>query len=311
MAVANYIHDLLYRYECVVLPGFGAFITQQHSARVEPSRNEFYPPRKSVSFNRQLKQNDGLLANHIVAVEKISYDDAIEKLQLYVQDLNAVLDDNKIIHLDKVGSFTLTEGSKLHFEPAAQTNYLKEAFGLSPFTSTEILRETYKKQAVALEEKAPVAFTPERRSSSNWLKYAAIGLIAIGLGGAAGLNIYSHQVNEHNIAEQKKAASQLESQIQKATFIIDNPLPAVTLKVSKQSGNYHVVAGAFRLEENAEKKVQELKDQGYKARRIDANRFGLHQVIYSSHEERRDALNALWEVKKNSNPGAWLLVEDL
>lgn len=311
MAVANYIHDLLYRYECVILPGFGAFITQQHSAKIQTSTNEFYPPGKSVSFNRQLQQNDGLLANYIVAAEKISYDQAVEKLKLYVQDLVNLLEESRIINLDKVGSFTLTEDKKLQFEPAAQTNYLKAAFGLSPFTSAEILRETYKKQAVALEEKAPVAFTPERRSSSNWIKYAAVGLLAIGLTGAAGLNMYSNQVNEHNVAEQQKAASQLENQIQQATFVIDNPLPAVTLMVSKQSGNYHVVAGAFRLEENAEKKVQELKAEGYKARKVEANRFGLHQVIYSSHEKRQDALNALRDVKRNSNPGAWLLVQEL
>lgn len=311
MAVANYIHDLLYRYECVILPGFGAFITQQHSARIHQSTNEFYPPKKTVSFNRQLVKNDGLLANYIVEVEKISYSEATEKLNLFVQDLQNVLEENKVINFENVGSFTLTEGDRLQFEPATKTNYLKEAFGLTPFTSSEVLRETYKKQAVELEEKAPIAFTPERRSATKWLKYAAVGLVAFGLSGAAGLNMYSDQVNEHNIAEQQKATSQLESQIQQATFVIDNPLPAVTLKVSKQTGNYHIVAGAFRLEENAEKKVQELRAEGFKARQIGTNKFGLHQVLYSSHEKRGDALQMLWDIKNTSNPGAWLLVEEL
>ena len=309
MAVENYIHDLLYRYECVILPGFGAFITQQHSAQIEPSTNQFFPPKKSVSFNRQLVKNDGLLANYIIEIEKISYESAIEKLNPFVQGLNTVLEENNTINFGNVGSFTMTEGEKLQFEPAVNTNYLKESFGLSPFASEEVLRETYKKQATAFEEKAPVAFTPERRSSS-WLKYAAVGLLAIGLSGAAGLNFYSNQINEHNLAEQQKAASQLESQIQQATFIIDNPLPAVTLKVSKQSGKYHIVAGAFREEENATKKVQQLKSEGYKAREIGANRFGLHQVVYSSYESRLEALKALREVK-TSNPGAWLLVQEL
>ena len=310
MAVANYIHDLLYRYECVILPGFGAFITQKSSARIHSSTNEFYPPKKTVSFNRQLIQNDGLLANHIVDLEKISYQEAVEKLHEFVQELQHVLEENKVVSLGKVGSFKLNAADKLEFEPAKKTNYLKESFGLGSFASSKVLREEYKEQAVALEEKAPVAFTPERRSSSNWLKYAAVGLLAFGLSGAAGLNIYQDQIDDHNLAEQKKATSQLESQIQQATFIIDNPLPAVTLKVAKQSGNYHVVAGAFRLEENAESKVQELKAEGFKARKIPANKFGLHQVLYSSHESRRDAINALNSVKRSTNPGAWLLVEE-
>ena len=71
------------------------------------------------------------------------------------------------------------------------------------------------------------------------------------------------------------------------------------------------MAGAFRLEENADKKVEQLKADGFKARKIEANRFGLHQVLYSSHESRRDAINALNAVKRGSNPGAWLLVKEL
>ena len=310
MAVAKYIHDLLYRYECVILPGFGAFITQQHSAQLSASKEELFPPKRTVSFNRQLVKTDGLLANHLVEVEKISYEDALMKLQMYVEDLQNILEENKAINFENIGSFTLTESDKLQFEPDSRTNFSKESFGLSTFATSEVLRETYKKQAAAFEEKAPVAFTPERRSSRKWLKYAAVGVIAFGLGGA-GLNFYNLQINEHNLAEQQKAASILEDQIQQATFIIENPLPAVTLKVSKQTGNYHIVAGAFRLEENAAEKVEQLKAEGFNARQVGANRYGLHQVIYSSYENRKDALKALWKVKRNSNPGAWLLVEEL
>jgi nucleoid DNA-binding protein len=310
MAVANYIHDLLYRYECVILPGFGAFITQQHSAQFDPTTNRFQPPKKSVSFNRQLVKNDGLLANYIMETQKVSYERALENLDAYVQDLLSVLQKQETVDFGKVGSFRLSEGEKLQFEPAAGMNYLKHAFGLSDFASSEILREISKENAAEIEKKAPVTFTSEKKSSGYWLKYAAVGLLTIGLSGAAGMNIYHNQVNEHNLAEQQKAASQLESQIQQATFVINNPLPAVTFKVDKQSGKYHIVAGAFRLEENAEKKVQQLKSEGYRARQIGANRFGLHQVVYSSYEDRLEALNALRKVKK-SNPGSWLLVQEL
>lgn len=311
MALATYISNLLYRYECVIVPGFGAFITQYHSANINLETDEFHPPYKSVSFNGQLIQNDGLLANHIMEAEQISYEGAIEKLGTFVQDLQDLLARNQQVDLSGIGTFKLTAEDKLLFQPEARTNYLKEAFGLSSIPAGQVLRENYKQQVVALEEKAPIAFTPERRAARPYLKYAAVGILALGLSGFTGLNIYSNQITEHNIAEQQKAAFQIESQIQEATFVIENPLPAITLKVSKQSGNFHIVAGAFRMEENAETKVQDLKQQGHKARKMKPNRFGLHQVIYSSHETRRDAINALRKVKKDSNPGAWLLVEDL
>lgn len=311
MAISTYISDLLYRYECVVIPSFGAFITQYSSARVDTVTDEFHPPQKLVSFNNQLLKNDGLLANHISEVEKISYNAALEKIERYVEDLENLLHKKQQVSLPNIGSFRLSAEDKLQFEPAGKVNYLKEAFGLDSYTQRGVLRESLKAQVESLEEKAPIVLTPERRKGRPYLKYAAIGLLAIGLSGFTGLNIYSSQVNEHNLAELQKANTILESQIQKATFVIDNPLPAVTLNVSKQSGNFHLIAGAFRMQENAEAKVQELKDKGYKARVLGENRYGLHQVVYSSYEQRNDALKALWTIKRSVNANAWLLVAEL
>src|SRR5690606_7656533 len=87
MAIATYISDLLYRYECVIVPGFGAFITQYHSAQINAETHELFPPQKTLSFNGQLLKNDGLLANHIAEVEKIPYGAALEKIEVFVQEL--------------------------------------------------------------------------------------------------------------------------------------------------------------------------------------------------------------------------------
>lgn len=310
MTIASHISDLLYRYECVILPGFGAFLTQKESAHYNESAQAFYPPKKHISFNSQLKKNDGLLVNYIADVQQISYPAAVYKVEEYVQKLNLQLEKKQQVELEKLGSFTLSEEETLQFEPLAENNYLTEAFGLSNVAASAVKRELYKKQVQELEEKAPIHFTPERRESRPYLKYAAIGLIALGLSGYTGLNIYSNQVNEHNVAEQQAAESQLQQRIQQATFIIDNPLPEITFKVSKQSGDYHVVAGAFRVEENAHLKVTELKAEGHKARYIGENRYGLHQVVYSSLETRAEALKLLREVKR-TNDGAWLLIQEL
>ncbi len=50
MQLETYISDLLYRYECVVVPEFGAFLTQRESAKIHESTNAFYPPKKVVVF---------------------------------------------------------------------------------------------------------------------------------------------------------------------------------------------------------------------------------------------------------------------
>ena len=309
MKISNYIQDLLYRYECVVLPGFGAFLTQKQSAYIDKDSNEFYPPNKVISFNRQLMKNDGLLANYITELEDVKYSTANNMIQEFVFDLENSLQNEAKAELANIGKFYLDAEDKLQFEPFEKFNFLTQSFGLDSYKTTPVNREVYKKQAEEIEEKAPLLFTPERRKS-GLLKYAAIGLIALGITSFAGLNIYSSQVSKHNIAEQQEAENQLQQQIQQATFVIDNPLPAVTFEVEKQSGNYHIVAGAFRVEENAQSKVAELKENGFKARYIGENKYGLHQVVYSSHQTRREAINKLYEVKR-TNEAAWLLVQEL
>ncbi|HQV36445.1 MAG TPA: SPOR domain-containing protein, partial [Flavobacterium sp.] len=62
MRIEQHISQLLYRYQCVTVPGFGAFLTENRSAQLVQDTNTFYPPKKVLSFNFHLKNNDGLLA---------------------------------------------------------------------------------------------------------------------------------------------------------------------------------------------------------------------------------------------------------
>jgi nucleoid DNA-binding protein len=63
MTIFKDIVDLLHNNDCVILPGFGAFVLKKKSATVVG--NEFIPPSKKVSFNSMLKENDGLLVKQI------------------------------------------------------------------------------------------------------------------------------------------------------------------------------------------------------------------------------------------------------
>jgi predicted 3-demethylubiquinone-9 3-methyltransferase (glyoxalase superfamily) len=130
------------------------------------------------------------------------------------------------------------------------------------------------------------------------------------MGGFGASKYYVDQIETHNQLAQEQATQQLETKIQEATFSL-NPIPAITLNVTKQTGNYHIVAGAFRIEENCNNKVLQLKSEGYAARKIGANKYGLHQVVYASYENRLEALKALRNIKNTHNQDAWLMVQNL
>lgn len=312
MQLETYISDLLYRYDCVTVPEFGAFLTHRVSAKIHDTTHAFYPPKKALSFNEQLQNNDGLLANYIADVEKIPYEVAVEKVAKHVKSIKSYLVEGETIAFENIGELLLNKEGKINFEPSLHINYLTDAFGLSQFTSSGITREVYKEEAEAIENVIPIAVTPEKRKSRPYLKYAAIALIALTVGGFTASNYYMNQIDEHNQLAQEEANQRLETKVQEATFIIENPLPAATLSVEKQqTGNYHIVAGAFRVEENSDKKVDQLRALGYKARKIGANKYGLHEVVYASYTDRLEALQALRQVKREHNKDAWLLVKAL
>ena len=311
MTLSSYISDLLYRYECVIIPDFGAFLTQHVPAKVHETTQAFYPPRKVISFNKQLQSNDGLLADYIAKSEGIYYDEALKKIKAFTSYINNQLELEGHVSIANVGELALDANQKLQFEPYNKVNYLLDSFGLAPFVSPIIKRETYIEQAASLEKNSTLQLSTAHNVSRLYFKYAAVGIMAFALSGLGALGWYGNEVKAHNFTKKQKANSLVENRIQEATFIISNPLPSVTFEMAMTSGNYHIIAGAFRIKENALRKVSQLKKLGYEARNIGANKYGLHQVVYSSHDDRISAIKQLRLVQKEENEDAWMLVKNL
>jgi len=106
-----------------------------------------------VSFNAYLKNNDGLLANHIAQAEKMSYEIAVTVIQNEVNSWKNKLQEQGSISIKNVGELTLNAEKNLVFVPADQVNYLTSSFGLSTFASPNIKREAYKKRLKFLKKK--------------------------------------------------------------------------------------------------------------------------------------------------------------
>jgi hypothetical protein len=311
MKTEHYISQLLYRYQCVTVPGFGAFLTETQSAQLHENANAFYPPKKLISFNSYLKNNDGLLANHVAQAEKLSYEQAVEGIEREVAAWKNTLHENGRFTLKNIGDLTLNAEKSLVFTPAEQPNYLTDSFGLSSFISPVVKREAYKEVVEAIEEKAPIQFTPEVRQKRSYLKYAAIFVLALSATGSIGYKVYQDQQVQQALIVETEVQKEVQGKIQEATFFIESPLPPVTLTVKEQKLSYHIVAGVFRSEENADKACQELKVDGFKARRIPQNRHRLYPVVYGSYATHEEASNAMDTIRKSANKDAWLLVKEL
>ena len=313
MLIEKHISDLLYRYQCVTVPGFGAFLTETVSAHVTGSASSFFPPKKVVSFNANVKNNDGLLANHVALQEKMSYELAVIKIGDVVNEWTYLLQNRNRVALKNIGEISMNNEMNWVFEPANTVNYLTDSFGLSSFVSPEITREVLKQEVEALEEKAPIIFTPERKKDYSYLKYAAIFVVMLGAGGFGYKTYYDQQIETKTLAVQKNVQEKVQQQIQQATFVISAPVEEVELSVTapvEEKMPYHLVAGAYRSEENANKAITELKAAGFEnAKMLPMNKHNLYPVVYGSFKNLNEAQTERKNIQKSHNAEAWLLIE--
>jgi hypothetical protein len=319
MKIEVYISQLLYRYQCVTVPGFGAFLTEIQSAQLNESTNSFFPPKKMISFNSRLKNNDGLLANHVAQAENTSYGFAVSAIAFEVQTWRQALEENGVISLKNIGELRLNSENNIVFTPNDQTNYLATSFGLAPFVSPLVKKEMFEKKIEQIERE-PVALyeNDEPRSSGSFLRYAAIFVLGLGITGSIGYPLYQNQIAAQTLVVEGNVQKKVQNKIQEATFVIQNPMPAVTLAVDSAKVEtaeklmpYHIMAGAFRSEANAKKAYNQLIKDGYKARMLGENKHGLFPVLYGSYATMNEAEKAQKEIQKGENPDAWILVENL
>lgn len=316
MNIDSYISQLLYRYQCVTVPGFGAFLTETQSAQWVESANSFFPPKKMISFNTNLKNNDGLLANHIASSENKSYNYAVNAIEYQVVKWKKALESNEVLVLNNIGTLRLNADSNLVFKPSEQTNYLSSSFGLASFVSPVVKRELFKQKIEAIVERAPITLEIEEdeekeTTSRSYLKYAAIFVLGLGLTGSIGYPLYQNQIATETVLVESAVQKQVENKIQEATFFIKSPMPAVTLSIKEGTLPYHVVAGAFRDEQNAVKIYKKLSNEGFKARLLNVNKHGLYPVVYGSYATLAEAEKAKREIHESKNPEAWVLIEAL
>lgn len=159
MKTEQLIGDLLMQHSCVIIPSFGGFVTKRVGAQVDLSSGRMLPPSKSILFNIQLIQNDGLLVNEIAQRNSISFDSANDQLDAEVLQWREDLKAGKRIELERVGSLFLDAEKNLCFEQDRLSNLLMESFGLTTvkFLSKEDVKQVQKK---VIEETPIIPFEP-------------------------------------------------------------------------------------------------------------------------------------------------------
>ena len=299
MSISKHINELLYNHNCVIVPGFGAFLTKNIAA----SRNNdvFSPPKKTIAFNGMLKENDGLLANRISATDGISYKAALKKIKKDVKTLASSLNVGEV-EIDNIGTLRLNDEKKVQFQPNQNVNFDSKSYGLESFTRPP-------RKTTSPEEKVKKLSIPDYA-----VRYAAIIILLIGISSIS-YNSFDEFRYEQKAESLANAQKKILENVQAATFDLGEyakisiPIKQNIIPVKSSSIYYSVIAGSFRSMENANKKLKSLINLGYQASFTSVNPKGLHRVAYARLENRNEAVNLIARIKKEKGNDAWLLIE--
>lgn len=133
MELEKHIEALLLENDCVIVPGFGGFITYYSKAKLLEEENVFLPPFRTVGFNPRLKINDGLLVQSYMQAYHTDFPDAEKKVRQDVEKLISFMHEEGKIEIHGVGKIYLTKNNIYEFHPDESGVLTPALYGLSSF----------------------------------------------------------------------------------------------------------------------------------------------------------------------------------
>ena len=158
----HHIAELLALYDCVIVPDFGGFVTNPVGAKHDEVQRQFSPPSKALSFNRNLTQNDGLLADHVARQHGWEYAKALHEVREWVLSNKGILQEGRRVELSRIGILYEDAERNVQFIADDRYNHLAESFGLGSVHVPAIKAEkpAYAAAAVIAEKPTVLPVTP-------------------------------------------------------------------------------------------------------------------------------------------------------
>ena len=331
MDLIKEIEKLLYFHECVTVPNFGSFLVSNTKAKIDFKRGKFISPKRKVSFNALIKQNDGILAKYISSNQNVSYKYALEeideKIKIWFQKIKI---DTLIFK--NIGEFYLNTENKICFQAYNTENFSHNFYGLEdfnrlPLNESELKIITNKEKntkniIMDNDKNENLAFEPESKDSAKKGKFKIVAIItSLIVLSVLGYYFGNEYVQNERIRSTEIAQKKIKNNVQKATFDIGS-ISSLELNVKavietveddtvlvEQGDFYSVIAGSFRDERNADKLLNKLKSEGFDASYAKNSPSGLFRIAYGRLKTKKEAYQLLNFVKFTLELDAWYLVE--
>jgi nucleoid DNA-binding protein/cell division septation protein DedD len=323
--IENILTNLLATHNCVVLPGFGAFLAEREGAWIHPVTQRFYPPKKRIAFNAQLVLNDGVLQTHLSLALGISSEIALQKVNEYVQHLTNELKTQKSVSFPGIGRCYFNQSEQLEFEPDSDLNLLEESFGLTevffkPLDTTTIMsqrpvRPVVRRPGTTTTTSSNETPPPESKNSKPEKKPAGSGagkvvliliplFLLIGAGGTlfylkqngrsfASMNPFEQEIKKENPELPKASETEVKQDTVVSEYSSDTSSTEPETSTEYSNEITTVVTEAPSKSTLAEKQEELSKKEATKKEGVGTSvaQHGRYFVVVGSFIDRQNAIN--------------------
>ena len=182
-SIIEHIEYLMTCHDCVVVPGWGAFIANYSPARYSEDEMKMFRPCRAIGFNAGVTHNDGLLVQSLMRREGLDYDEAMRFIADSVMTFRQQLSMDCEVSMGRLGYFRRNQGQYIEFVPFNQVIASDQFFGLSDLDIKQVglLEQERAEQEAAAE--APAAVVPRERNlfTRKASRIAASVAVLIGL----------------------------------------------------------------------------------------------------------------------------------
>lgn len=342
-AIDRYIDRLLLNHDCVVVPGFGGFITHYEEADVDNASEEesvLFPPYRTVRFNQALTEDDGLLVHAYMTAHDTTYIAATQQMQLDLAQLMQALATEGCYTLENIGTLRQDLSGRITLETDEAGIATPGLYGMGSLTVQPVqslLRQRQAHQAVQQTTLLPIVPAPERKEGSagadvetvvvrvhrRWIDVAYAAAAAAILFFllsypamrstadkedtiVAGLQRSQESTSPSKQATAKQEATPKKSAKPKASK--KKPAPAKQPAAAPRPMTHTIVLACYVSERNANIYMDRLAQQGFRECRYDAT-GKVSRILYSAYPDEQAAQQALHALRGQSREfaEAWVM----
>lgn len=289
-SIVSHIEFLLTQHDCVIVPGWGAFVVQHDNAMID-SQKHILPPRSWISFNPLLSHNDGILAHSIMRAEQCTFDAAMYSINEQVNEWRETLQQEHRIEWERIGCFVAQQDGALIFTEATNCVVNAPHMLLQPVAIPQLVdilvaeQEDEVSQPVAYEQPAIKWY------HQAWQAVASVAAIAIFMLFIATpvdnfqptneyAGIVAHEVLGYTIEQHTSNIEDSENTLIDST-LTQEPIEAIAIdnnenieveettiiqpivnEITTETPRYILVVGSLPSRTLAEKQIQEFRAAG-------------------------------------------------